>query len=258
MSSDVQSRIINMIKNRPFIAKDQLNCRSVEEDRLISDSVYDFITERVDEENMLHFKDIGSIVKWLSDGDGNYNGEKKTVTKLKRCAKSTFKPGQKIKIPKPKSTVRKFNNIQGALAVLKQNNNTNQSNSGDAEEIDVTTLDNHPSPWNTYAMAHQENRQHINVLTEIHPIATAPTQPHHHQQKQQRQSRNSVKHPKVSAKRKRSKSTDENKTERRFWCNLCEKKYLQNSSLLRHQRDNHGDRMPAKRPKNNQSPTTEL
>lgn len=240
MPMDVQLQIVNMIKN----------WQSVEEDRFNSDSIFDFVTEHMAERNVLKFKDVGSILRWLCDGNGVYYGVKKTAMKTKRqqptAKRPTFKPGQKIQIRKPNGNVQTFNDIHGALAVLKQNNNSNQSNSGDSEEIDVTTLDNHSSPWNTYAMAHHENRQLLNVLTEIHPIASATQQ------------RTAAKHPKAKPKRKRSKSPDENKKEPQFWCNHCDKKYQQNSSLIRHHKEQHATEITVRRPRNKKLPHSEL
>lgn len=241
MPMDVQLQIVNMIKN----------WQSVEEDRFNSDSIFDFVTEHMAERNVLKFKDVGSILRWLCDGNGVYYGVKKTAMKTKRqqptAKRPTFKPGQKIQIRKPNGNVQTFNDIHGALAVLKQNNNSNQSNSGDSEEIDVTTLDNHSSPWNTYAMAHHENRQLLNVLTEIHPIASAT-----------QQQRTVAKQPKAKPKRKRSKSPDENKKEPQFWCNHCDKKYQQNSSLIRHHKEQHATEITVRRPRNKKLPHSEL
>lgn len=239
---DVQLQIFNMIKN----------WQSVDEDRLNSDSIFDFVTEHMAERNVVKFKDVGSILRWLCDGNGVYYGVKKTAMRTKRqqptAKRPTFKPGQKIQIRKPNGNVQTFNDIHGALAVLKQNNNSNQSNSGDSEEIDVTTLDNHSSPWNTYAMAHHENRQLLNVLTEIHPIASAT----------QQQQLTVAKQPKAKPKRKRSKSPDENKKEPQFWCNHCDKKYQQNSSLIRHHKEQHATEITVRRPRIKKLPHAEL
>lgn len=255
MSSEVQLGIIKMIEDEQCIEKYEFNSDTIPE------PILDFVTKRMDGKDVLPFDDIGTIEKWLRDDNCNYIGGEETVTKIKQCEKptTTIRSGPTIIISKPDASVRKFSDFQKAQAVLKQNNNTNLLNSGDSDEIDVITLDNHSSPWNSYAMAHQENRQLLNVLTEIHPIKTATRQ----QQQQHQRRRTDVKRPNsiASAKRKRSKSPDENKKVPRFWCGHCDKKYQQNSSLLRHQKQIHPETVPATKSNsnnNNQKPNTEM
>lgn len=228
MSLHVELQIMNMIENWSPDEEHQFN----------PDSVYDFVIERLDCVNMYRFENIDSIVKWLCDGGDGDNGEKKIVAKSKRCVKSTFKKGIKIKIQKPKDSVPMFNDIGKALAVLERKKQ-NQSKSDVSGEIDVITIDNNSSPWNSYAMAAQENRQNINVLTEIHSIAMSTPFA-------------DVKRVNVNSKRKRSNFSDENHKEPKFLCNYCEKKYQQKSSLSRHEKKYHEIIHPsAKRPKNN-------
>lgn len=192
------------------------------------------------------FGDIDSIRKWLCEDNGNH-GATKTVTKTRPSIK--LKPGQKIKIPKPSSNALTFNDLQRARAVLQQNN-TIQLQSGDSEEIDVITPDNHSSQWNSYAITPQEL---LNVSTEIRAIGSMPAQ-------QQLKRRLTVKQPKSkeTSKRKRSKSPNENKKEPRCCCNVCGKKYQQKSSLLRHQRQVHAAIQPNNKNNNNETPITEL
>lgn len=238
MLPNVQTQIIEMIKN----------CQLVEDNQINSDSVYDFVNERMEGKGVYRrFVDIASITKWLCEGYGN-RGAKKTVTKARPSIK--LKPGQKIKIPKPSSNVLTFNDLQRARAVLQQNN-TVQLQYGDSEEIDVITPDNHSLQWNSYAIAPQEL---LNVSTEFRAIRTVPVQQQEHKR------RLTIKQPKSkeTSKRKRSNSPNENKKEPKHWCNECEKKYQQKSSLLRHQRQVHDAKQLNINNNNNETPITEL
>lgn len=220
MSLHTDMQIVKMIENWPSIG---------DEHQINRDSILDFVIERMDGLNMYRFENIDNIVQWLCDGR---NGDKKTVINPKRCVKSTFQKGTKIKIQKPTDSAVKFNDFGKAWMVYTQCKRNHQLNSGDSEEIDVTTLDNHASPWNSYAMAQQENRQNITVLTEIQPIATVT--------------------PCVNVKRKRPKSPAKIGKEPKFVCINCDKKYQQKSSLSRHEKKYHEIIHPsAKRPKNN-------
>lgn len=234
MSPNVQTQIIAMIKN----------CKLVEDHQLNSDSIYDFVAERTFGKRVRRFADVDSIQKWLYDENGNRSGKRAVI---KPRPANELKKGQKIKINPPKDA-RTFSDLEQAQVVF-QRSNANQSQSD--EDIDVVSPYTHPSQWNTYAIAHQDL---LKVSTERAP--QQQQQQEKQQQLQHQRRRSIVREPKSkeTAKRKRSQSSNENKKEPRFWCKNCDKKYQQNSSLLRHERKAH----PAKRPNNSESPPTEL
>lgn len=59
MSSHTKFQIIDLIKNLPSV-----------EHQFNSDSIFDFVIDQMDGVNMYRFENIGSIMKWLCDGDG--------------------------------------------------------------------------------------------------------------------------------------------------------------------------------------------
>lgn len=234
MSPNVQTQIIAMIEN----------CNLVEGHQLNSDSIYDFVAERTYGKKIKRFADVDSIQKWLYDENGNRSGKKAATKPGTKPRPSILKVGQIIKIQRRKDDPM-FSDFERAKVVLLQKN-TSPSRSDDSAEIDVTTVDIHPPLWNAYGtMAPQE-----------YHVSTKTAQQQQQQQLQHQRRRSIVKQPKANEtqKRKRSQSSNGIKKEPRFWCKNCEKKYQQNSSLLRHQRAVH----EAKRPKLSESPLTEL
>lgn len=233
MSPNVQTQIIAMIRN----------CKLVEDHQLNSDSIYDFVAERTFGKRVRRFADVDSIQKWLYDENGNRSGKRAVI---KPRPANELKKGQKIKINPPKDAPV-YTDLKRAQHDFRRSN-ANQSQSD--EDIDVVSPYTHPSQWNTYAIAHQDL---LKVSTERAP---QQQQQEKQQQLQHQRRRSIVREPKSkeTAKRKRSQSSNENKKEPRFWCKNCDKKYQQNSSLLRHERKAH----PAKRPNNSESPPTEL